>query len=300
MDLWIVATLAAAFFQTLRFMLQKHLATAALSATGATFARFVYSAPLVTLGLALWLFATGTTLPALSPAFWAYGALGGLAQIAATVCVVLIFKSRNFAVGITLKKTEVLQTALIGLVLLGESVSRAGLAAILLGFVGVLLLSDPPRDGRSWRDRVFSRAMGLGLASGFLFGISANAYRAASLAVDSDQAILRAAITLSAVTLMQTAAMAAWLRLREGGEIGRVLSAWRVAVWVGLASMAGSLGWFTAFTLQNAAYVNALGQVELIFSLAASTLFFRERVTARELLGIAVLAFSIVTLILIL
>jgi len=40
-------TIAAAIFQTLRFMLQKSLNAVTLSATGATFARFLYSAPLV-------------------------------------------------------------------------------------------------------------------------------------------------------------------------------------------------------------------------------------------------------------
>ena len=62
--------------------------------------------------------------------------------------------------------------------------------------------------------------------------------------------------------------------------------------------MAGSFCWFTAFTLQNAAYVNALGQVELILSLFASVLVFRERVSRRELAGICVLGASILGLIL--
>ncbi len=57
--------------------------------------------------------------------------------------------------------------------------------------------------------------------------------------------------------------------------------------------MIGSFCWFTAFTLQNAAYVNALGQIELIFSLAASALFFRERIAARELAGMALLGLGI-------
>ncbi|MGR3503311.1 EamA family transporter [Pseudaestuariivita sp.] len=300
MDLWIVATVAAAFFQTLRFMLQKHLASAALSAGGATFARFVYSAPFVATGLALWLWSSGTSLPQLGGAFWVYGVAGGVAQIAATVCVVLIFQSRNFAVGITLKKTEVLQAAFLGLVILGEGVSAAGLGAILLGFAGVLLLSDPPRDDLSWRDRLTSKAMLLGLLSGFLFGISANSYRAASLEVMTDSAILRAAVTLAAVTALQTGLMTLWLRLREPGQITRVIAARRVALWVGLTSMAGSLCWFTAYTLQTAAYVNALGQVELLFSLAASVLVFRETVTRRELAGIALLTASILALVLIL
>ena len=73
----------------------------------------------------------------------------------------------------------------------------------------------------------------------------------------------------------------------------------RVAVWIGLTSLLGSFCWFTAFTLQNVAYVNALGQVELIFSLMATVLFFRERVSLREWVGMAVLGASILTLVLV-
>ena len=47
MESWIWVTLAATVFQTARFMLQKMLATGGLSAAGATFARFFYSAPIV-------------------------------------------------------------------------------------------------------------------------------------------------------------------------------------------------------------------------------------------------------------
>jgi drug/metabolite transporter (DMT)-like permease len=63
--------------------------------------------------------------------------------------------------------------------------------------------------------------------------------------------------------------------------------------------MGGSLCWFIAFALQNAAYVKALGQVELILSVAASTLFFRERISGREWAGMTVLVGSIVMLILV-
>ena len=61
--------------------------------------------------------------------------------------------------------------------------------------------------------------------------------------------------------------------------------------------MVGSFCWFSAFTLKNAAYVNTLGQVELIFSIAASVLFFKERITGRELTGMAVLLASILLLV---
>jgi len=298
MSLWIPITIAAALFQTLRFMLQKTLATATLSAAGATFARFAYSAPLVAVLVALYLGATEQALPPLGGAFWAYGALGGLAQVLATVCVLLLFKARNFAVGITFKKTETILAVLVGLVLLGEGVSVLGFAAILLGVVGVLILSAPPGARWRWRD-LGSRATGLGLASGLLFAVSAVTYRGASLEVASSDPVLRAGVTLAAVTAMQMVGMALWLRWREVGQIAAVWAARRVAVWVGLMSMGGSFCWFLAFTLQTAAYVKALGQIELIFSALVTVLYFREQVALREWMGIAVLSASILALVLV-
>ena len=44
MELWIVVTIAAAFFQTVRFMLQKLLSASALSSAGATFAVLIFCA----------------------------------------------------------------------------------------------------------------------------------------------------------------------------------------------------------------------------------------------------------------
>jgi drug/metabolite transporter (DMT)-like permease len=298
-DLWILVTLAAAIFQTARFMLQKYLATATLSAAGATFSRFLYSAPFIVGGLAAYLGVNGTQLPQIGPGFWAYGLLGGAAQILATVCVVLLFKQRNFAVGITFKKTEVILTVLTGWLILGEGVTIWGFAAIGLGVVGLLLLSAKKgENGFRLRD-LGNKAAGLGIASGFLFAISAVTYRGATLAVLSDMPVLRAGVTLAAVVCMQAAIMAVYLRLREPGQMRAVWQARKVAVWIGLMSLGGSLCWFIAFTLQNAAYVKALGQVELILSVAASTLFFREKITGREWAGMAILVGSILMLVLI-
>ncbi|QUJ75242.1 hypothetical protein KDD17_09450 [Sulfitobacter albidus] len=132
-DPWIIASVAAALFQTVRFMLQKVLATATLTAAGATFSRFVYALPVVVVLLAVYLRASGAALPTLSGAFWIYGSVGAVAQIIATICVVALFKTRNFAVGITFKKTEVILTVITGAVVLGDAVSLGALGAILLG-----------------------------------------------------------------------------------------------------------------------------------------------------------------------
>lgn len=61
--------------------------------------------------------------------------------------------------------------------------------------------------------------------------------------------------------------------------------------------MLGSVGWFTAMTLEQASYVRAFGQIEFVFALLVSTRFFRERYTRKELVGIALIAASSVALV---
>ena len=103
---------------------------------------------------------------------------------------------------------------------------------------------------------------------------------------------------LAAATLCQTAAMSLWLRAVEPGEITRVLSRWRRTIMVGITGALGSLGWFAAFSLQNAAYVRVLGQVEIVFTLIASALVFYERLRGREAAGVALVVLSVVVLVL--
>jgi drug/metabolite transporter (DMT)-like permease len=107
-------------------------------------------------------------------------------------------------------------------------------------------------------------------------------------------------VTLGFVVTAQASIMFIWLMLRDPNEIIRVLQTWRTGVWVGITSMGGSYMWFVAFTLQNAAYVKALGQVELIFSILASFIFFKERVSKNEFIGMALISASVLGLILIL
>ena len=83
------------------------------------------------------------------------------------------------------------------------------------------------------------------------------------------------------------------------GQLGAVLRSWRVSGWVGFSGMLASAGWFTAMTIQNAAYVRALGQIELVFTFIASTLFFGERTTPVELLGILLVISGILVLVLV-
>ncbi|MCK4711246.1 MAG: DMT family transporter [Marinosulfonomonas sp.] len=298
MEPWIPITIAAAFSQNLRFMLQKHLKSTRLSVAGATFARFLYSAPLIALIVVVYMQMRGLELPGITPVFWAYVVVGGLGQISGTMCVVALFSERNFAVGLTFKNTEVILAAVVGFVVLGEGLSFWGILAILIGFVGLILLSDAPGRSGPLMRRIVNRASALGVLSGLSFAVSAVSYRGAVLALVSDDVFLRANLTLAVVTAFQTGVLALWLWLRESGQITRVIAAWRVAGVMGVSSMIGSLCWFTAFALQTAAYVKGLGQVELLFGALASYFYYKERSTWREVAGIVILLLSILLLIL--
>jgi drug/metabolite transporter (DMT)-like permease len=295
MPLWISVTIFAAFMQNLRFLLQRHLKTTTLSTSGATWSRFVFSAPLVAIIVVTYSTVSDQRIPDTNSRFWVFIISGGLSQMIATMCVVALFAHRNFAVGITLKKTEVILTAILGLALLGEAVSAPVVVAIGVGFIGVLFLSDPPKGDVAipFMARIFNSASGYGLASGLLFGISAVGYRGASLSLDSGDVFLRASFTLAVATAIQTISLGLWLLWRDRDEVVRVFQSWRISSLVGITSMLGSLGWFTAFTLQTAAYVKALGQVELIFTFVFSIFYLRERSTRKEIIGISFIVLSL-------
>ena len=298
-DLWIIATLCAATFQTIRFTLQKILADGNLSPLGATYSRFIFAAPLIVLFSLIFFATTDISIPYLKGQFLLYAVGGGLAQILATVCVILVFKSRNFAVGITLKKTEVILTAFVGLILIGEGVSPISMSLICLGGLGVFFLSKKVAFVDRSNQSFLNKSAMYGLLSGLLFAISAVCYRSATLSVVSDLVYLRSGFTLLIVILSQSLIMTIWLALFEPGQIKLVWLERRKGFWVGVTSLSGSFFWFTAFTLQNAAYVKAVGQIELIFSLLITTLFFKEQVLSREILGMFLIGVSAVGLILV-
>ena len=303
MELWVPITLAAAFMQNLRSALQKHL-KGSLSTSGATFCRFVYAAPLALLYVAALGEGYGFEWPEPNVRFVLFSMLGGVTQITATALLVYLFSLRNFAVGTTYSKTETVQTAVFGLVILGEPVSSLAAFAIVISLVGVMSISVAKSHLTlrnlllDWTGGWTGRAAFIGILSGTFFGLSAVSYRAAALSLGGEGFLMQAAFTLACVVVFQTVVMAAWIRVREPGELTRVFRGWRVASLVGVAGMIGSVGWFTAMTLENAAYVRAVGQVELVFTFIASYFFFRERSTPLEIAGILLIVAGIVILLL--
>jgi len=290
MELWLGITIAAAFCQNVRSLLQKRL-TGELSVNGAAYVRFLYAVPFAW----VWVFWLWEGTPAgFNPAFFGWVLLGAVAQIVATACLLASFTTGNFAVGTAYSKTEAAQAALFGLVVLGDGLSVWLLSGIAVSLVGVVLLSGNVRVGDLLRP---NRAMWLGLAAGTGFALSAVGFRGASLALHSGDFLDRASLTVMVSVTLQTLIMGAYLMLREPGQIRKALANWRVAVWVGAIGMVASTGWFSAMTLTSAAVVRAVGQVELLFTVITSVWLLKERLHLREIAGMVLLIAGIVLLV---
>ena len=297
-ELWVPITIFAAFMQNIRSALQKHI-KGKLSTGGAAYVRFFYAWPFALIYLWGLHELGGYPVPEFNKLFLVYCLFGGVAQIVFTFLLLHLFSFRNFAVGTVYSKTEVVQVAFLGLVLLGDTISFAGAVAIAAGMTGIVALSVAHTDvtWRSLATSLLEKPTLIGLLCGAFVGTSVVFFRAASLALGDGDAIVRAAFTLSVSVVIQTAIMGVYLRVREPGQITAVVRNWRPALAVGIAGVLASIGWFTAFTLENAAYVRALGQIELVFTFIASVFFFKEKTNRMELLGVALIVTAILILV---
>ena len=299
MELWIPLTIAAAFFQNIRSALQKHL-KGKLTTLGAAYVRFFYAWPIALVYFFTVIYSEGQPLPGFSTSFLLYALTGGVCQIMFTVFLLWLFSFHNFAVGTTISKLETVMVAIFGLILLGDEITAPVIIAIAMSSAGLVILSagqaklsiDNLVSGL-WRPPTL-----IGLACAAWLGLSVVLFRAASLSLGVDNYLVAASFTLLVVLILQTAVMGVLLGVREPDQLKKLLLHWRPAALVGISGGLASIGWFSAFTLQNATYVRALGQIELLFTFVVTLLVFREKVSVKETAGIVLITISIILILL--
>lgn len=293
--LWIPVTIGAALAQTFRNAAQRRL-TASLGTLGATLVRFLYGLPFAALWFALVRGVGSDPAPTPGAGFAGWVLLGAVCQIAATALLLRVMAARNFTLGVAYSKSELIQVAVFGFAFLGDPVSGWAALAIALGTLGVLLLSPADAD-RPLRALLLGWTAGpalLGLASGAGFALAAVGYRGAALALGDAPFLLAAAYTLVAAQLLQTVLLGGWLLARDAAVVTGVLRAWRASLFAGFMGATASAGWFTAMAIEPVAHVRTLGLIELLFSYAISWRVFRERLSRRELVGVALLALALI------
>jgi drug/metabolite transporter (DMT)-like permease len=294
--MWIIITLGAATFQILRTSRQHELRSV-LSTTAAGFVRYAYGAPLAVL-LSIGLFVVlGRDVPQIAGNFWTPIMIGAVSQMLGTVALLQSFKVRDFAVGTVYSKAEVLIVAALGALGIEPALRAMGWVGAVIVTIGVAWLASRGSLTSLLR-RAGDRAALLGLLAGAGFAGAALGIRSASVALEGAPAFDRAVLTLTALLLVQTALNLAWFAFIRPSDIVATARAWRPALPVGVLSLLGSIGWAWAFTLESAAKVRTLGQVELIIAFIIGRITLGERHSRADYLasGLVLVGVTIVTI----
>src|SRR5258708_24107304 len=141
--IWIVFTVIAAAAQTVRNATQRELTTK-LGTVGATHVRFLFGLPFALIFLLGVMLVLGRGPPRPDPIYWVWVLDGAGMQFAATALMLAAMGGRSFVVTIAYIKTEPIQVALFGLILLGDPVTVPMAIAIVTATAGVILMSVKP------------------------------------------------------------------------------------------------------------------------------------------------------------
>jgi len=267
-----------------------------LSVDGANFVRYLYGAPLALGMLAFLVFGTGRHVPTITWGFLLLVTIAGVAQIVATSLMIHAFALRNYAFGTVYSKTETVFVALYATFIAHEALELGAWIGILvcLGGVAILSVRGNFANVRSVLADLTHKGAQFGIASGAIFAIAAGTIREASKLLPEGDFLVRGITVLACMNSIQVVLMALYLARRDRPQLGKVWVNWRSSIWVGIFSVLGSAGWALAMTLENAALVRAVGQIELVFTFIASHLVLKERPSAGEWLGSALVVGGVV------
>ncbi|WP_158768547.1 DMT family transporter [Paraglaciecola sp. L1A13] len=282
MSLWIPFTLMAAFMQSWRNAFQKRL-SADVDTLGVTLARFILAVPMAAIYVSLLFYYGDTEIPLMEWHFYLIIILGAISQIFATALMVTLFRLRNFAMGVGLAKSEAVIAAVLGALFFAAPLSYIAWIGVLIGGIAVWLMSVPKgMRNISWPTLI------IGLASGLCFAFTTLLVREASL-MTKLPFLLGAGYVLFWVLLVQTIIMLVWLLIRRPITLRALWARPKLVFVISFCSFVGSIGWFTAMSLETVALVKTLGQVEIFFTLLISAKWFREKLQRSDKLGLGMI-----------
>ncbi|MGF7054317.1 drug/metabolite transporter (DMT)-like permease [Bosea sp. OAE752] len=293
--LWIPATILASLLQTARNLAQRSL-TDVIGVVGATQVRFLFGLPFAIVFLAAACLGLRTLPPSIGPASLGYTAWGALMQIAATALMLAAMRERSFAVTTAYTKTEPVQVAIFGALLLGDALSPLKFLAIAIATCGVIVVSWKPGEKLT---RAGLRPAVLGIVSGACFALSAIGFRGGIQALPEGNFLIRASTILVLGLAMQTALLTLYMLVANRPALWLSLRNWRRSLSAGFLGAAASQFWFIGFSLTSAANVRTLGLIEVPLAQIASRRLFAEGTSRREILGMAMIVGGVGLLLLI-
>ena len=148
------------------------------------------------------------------------------------------------------------------------------------------------------RATFFSRQVAIGLAAGAFLGFCTVCYGAALHSMVGGDVIGNAMYAAAIGTTIQAVCFGIYIFILRREQFIASFLEWRQCGIAGVWAATTSVCWFAGFALYSVAPVRAVGQIELLFSVGFSVLYFKERVSRVELTAIALLATSIIMVLL--
>ena len=294
---WIVVTIIAAFFQNLRSSFQKKI-NKDVSTIASTYVRFSFALPLALVLFFIYFRDVYVINEILNqPGFLKNVTLASIFQVIFTFVLLYLFKFSNFVVGTSLSKTEVVQVAIFEYLILNEKLSKLGISGIVISTLGVIILSI--KDLKYFLHNIFSKTTLIGLVSGLFLALSIVYFRSAALSLENFSSNFEKVIsTLLFGLLIPTIILTLYLLVFEKKEFRKLYNDRYDCMLIGIGGFFASLSWFYAFTLIQASFVRAVGQIELLFSYFSSKYLFKEKLKLTEILGIFVFVIGVTILLL--
>ncbi|ERM58150.1 MULTISPECIES: DMT family transporter [Vibrio] len=284
---WIAFTLLAAFSQSWRNAFQSKL-SGTMSVAGVTLARFIWAGPIALIYLCALYQWQPVAVPSFSGKFGFFIVAAAIMQILATGLMVMLFKLENYAIGAGLAKCEAPVSAVLSVLFFGTALTVTGWIGVLIGTLGVLIMSSSS-GWRSLSPKVFL----LGMACSTAFALTSLWVREASLSIGLPFPH-SAAWVLFLVISLQTVIICTYLFFRERDTLRQIFTKSKLVVMTSLASVIGSLGWFSAMSLQAVPYVKTLGQIEVVFMVLISYFWLGQSIARKDILALILLSIAAV------
>ncbi|MBJ3777888.1 EamA family transporter [Acuticoccus mangrovi] len=291
--LWVLATVSASAAQTARNVMQRHL-TASLGTLGATLVRFLYGLPFAIAFLIIVVNVTGEAVPSPSLFYVGQVALASACQIAGTALMLASMRITTFSITVAYMKTEPIQVAVFGFLILGDRLSTLGVVGIVVATVGVIVMSQV-RGASLARSGALRPAL-FGLASAAAFACASVGFRGAILSLGDASNFVRATTTLVWAQAIQSAMLIGWLAVTNRGVIVATIAAWRQSLFAGAMGALATQFWFLGFSLTSTANVRTLGLVEVLFAHVVSRRL-AEATTPRQIFGMILVVAGVAVLI---
>lgn len=288
--MWVGLALLGGTLQVVRNGASRAL-TGEMSVHGVNLVRFLFALPFA-LGVMALLW-SGHRLPGDPGGSGLLLALAaGAAQAAGNGFMVSLLGKKNFAVAITLAKTEAVLAALFGVLLFSQSFSAAAWTAVALATVGVVLASSR----KAWAGKPDMKAVVAGVASGSGYALSFLFAAEALARHTGGHPAANVAQVLLIMLAFQVTTLGGWIWLKSPEDY-RAMKRRAKTVWtVGASGAFATMCWFGASLYVPVALVKTVGQVEFLLAVLVSWKLLGERPGRGEALGMLLVLAGILLL----